>query len=200
MFSGIVATVGFIENIDIRNGCKYLTIAPATIMTDLSIGESISVNGACLSVTDFSPGNFNVTVVPETLRLTNLGHLNVGDKVNLERSLRMGDRIGGHHVQGHVDCMGRIVELSSDNSDAWLVKISIPERLSRYIVNKGYITLDGMSITVIESTPEWFTVTFIPHTQDVTITKHYSVGVPINIEVDIMGKYIEKLAGAYRHA
>ena len=200
MFSGIVATIGYINHIEIINGCKCFTITPKDYMADLVIGESIAINGVCLTVTSFTETSFNVTVVPETIRLTNLAGLTVGSEVNLERSLRMGDRIGGHHVQGHVDCIGEIIELKHDNSDAWLVKISMPERLAKYIVNKGYITLDGMSITVIESAPEWFTVTFIPHTQEVTITKHYSVGSSINIEVDIMGKYIEKLAGAYNHA
>jgi len=200
MFSGIVATIGYINQLEIINGCKYFTITPKDDMADLVIGESIAINGVCLTVTSFTETTFNVTVVPETIRLTNLAELTVGSVVNLERSLRMGDRIGGHHVQGHVDCVGEIIALTHDNSDAWLVKISIPKRLGKYIVNKGYIALDGMSITVIESAPEWFTVTFIPHTQDVTITKHYSIGSSINIEVDIMGKYIEKLAEVYIHA
>jgi riboflavin synthase len=108
--------------------------------------------------------------------------------------------MGGHSVQGHVDGLGEILEINRDNSDALLVKISLPEKLAKYVVNKGYITLDGMSITVIESTPHWFTVTFIPHTQDVTITKEYKVGSKINLEVDIIGKYIEKIVGAYTHA
>jgi riboflavin synthase len=200
MFSGIVSAIGLIKHIEFRDGCKVFIITPDTVMPDLVIGESMSVNGACLSITDFNDSEFHVTAVPETLRLTNLAYLDIGHKVNLERSLRLGDRIGGHQVQGHVDAMGKIMDITLDNSNAWLVKISLPDHLSRYVVKKGYITLDGMSITVIDAEPDWFTVTFIPHTQDVTITKYYSTESVVNIEVDILGKYIEKLMGAYKHA
>lgn len=200
MFSGIVETTGTITAILIEQGCKKFRITPAIIFDDLTIGDSIAINGVCLTVTHFDKDFFDITAVPETLRLTNLNQLHVGDSVNLERSLQMGSRIGGHHVQGHVDGMGTILDIRHDNSDALLVKIGIPEKFSRYIVSKGYITLDGMSITVIDTHPEWFTVTFIPHTQQVTIVRHYHVGQTINIEIDIMGKYIEKLLGAYTHA
>lgn len=201
MFSGIVEIIGYITAIAIQNGCKHLTITPAIPFDDLMIGESISVNGICLTVTEFTATSFNVTMVPETLRLTNLDFLKVNDMVNLERSLKVGARIGGHYVQGHVDGIGEILEINTDsNSAAILVKISLPEKLANYVVNKGYITLDGMSITVIESTPHWFTVTFIPHTQAVTITNQYAIGSKINIEADIFGKYVEKMAGGYIHA
>lgn len=200
MFSGIVELIGYITAIEMHNGCKNLCIQPTSPFDDLTIGDSVSINGICLTVTHFTDTHFNVTVVPETLRLTNLNHLNVNDPVNLERSLKVGSRIGGHYVQGHVDGVGEILDITNDNSNALLVKISIPERLAKYVVNKGYITLDGMSITVIEAHSNWFTVTFIPHTQDVTVTNRYIVGSKINIEVDILGKYVEKLTGAYIHA
>jgi riboflavin synthase len=200
MFSGIVETIGLIIHIGFSDGCKHFCISPIMKFTDLTIGDSISVNGVCLTVTSFTDSHFNVSAVPETLRLTNLSKLHLNDTVDLERSLSIGSRLGGHFVQGHVDGIGQIIEIENDHSQALLVKISITENLSRYIVDKGYITLDGMSITIIKSTPHWFTVTFIPHTQAVTITQHYAVGTWINLEVDIVGKYIEKLLGAYKHA
>jgi len=200
MFTGIVETVGRIIQIELDQGCKHFTITPMLPFDDLKIGDSIAINGICLTVTHIAPTTFNVTAVPETLRLTNLIHLNINDSVNLERSLRQGDRIGGHYIQGHVDGIGQIIDLEYDHSAAWLVKINLPAHLAKYVVNKGYIALDGMSITVIHSTAEWFTVTFIPHTQAVTITNKYKKGSWINIEVDMMGKYIEKLIGAYTHA
>ena len=200
MFTGIVETIGRIVKLETINGCKHFSISPHDSFHDLKIGESIAVNGVCLTVTHFTETTFDVTAVPETLRLTNLDQLNVGSLVNLEQSLKSGSRVGGHYVQGHVDSMGRVLEIKNDNSDALLVKISIPGNLAKYVVPKGYIGLDGMSITVIQSTPEWFTVTFIPHTQAATITHQYQTGSVINIEVDIMGKYIEKLLGAYTHA
>lgn len=200
MFSGIVETIGRITNMRIEDGCKHFIITPTQPYHDLTIGESIAVNGVCLTVTQFDTTSFHVTAVPETLQLTNLDLLTVESMVNLERSITLNTRLGGHYVQGHVDAMGKIIQIQAADKQVLLVKIGIPAQLDKYIVNKGYITLDGMSITVIESTPAWFTVTFIPHTQEVTIISQYNVGTAINIEVDIMGKYIEKLLGAQAHA
>ena len=197
MFSGIVETIGKIIHINTKNGCSYFTVAPKDRFNDLVIGASVAVNGVCLTVTDFTDTTFNVTVVPETLRLTNLALLSLHDQVNLERALTLNSRIGGHYVQGHVDGSGRILEMHKDNSEAWIIKISIPETLAKYVIAKGYITLDGMSITVIESASDWFTVTLIPHTQQVTTTHHYRIDSMINVEVDMMGKYIEKCLGAH---
>jgi riboflavin synthase len=200
MFSGIIETIGTIISMTAVNGCKQLTIAPHASLNDLHIGDSISVNGVCLTVTHLLNDSFNVTAVPETLRLTNLNNIVITDNVNLERALTLNTRIGGHYVQGHIDVMGEILDIKYDNSDAVLVKIGIPERIEKYIIPKGYITLNGMSITVIHTTNQWFTVTFIPHTQLVTTIKHYQIGEMINIEVDIIGKYIEKLLGVHAHA
>ena len=193
MFSGIVEMMGTILEINMINGCKQFTIAPAESLTDLSIGDSIAINGVCLTITEFDSNSFKVSAVPETLRVTNLDYLSVNQTVNLEQSLRYGDRIGGHFVQGHVDATGEILEIVSDHSDAWIVKISLPEKLIPYLVPKGYITLDGMSITVIDVFPHAFTVTLIPHTKHVTIAQHYQLGSKINLEADMMGKYIENL-------
>ncbi len=200
MFGGIVETTGQIIAATFTNGCLYAKVKPDMSFQDILVGDSIAVNGVCLTVTQFDAETFDVTIVPETLRLTNLAEMKANNVVNIERSLKSNQRIGGHQVQGHVDDFGKILSIQSDNGDALLVKISIPSHLSKYVVNKGYITLDGMSITVIESTPDWFTVTFIPHTQTVTIVKDYRVGDKINIEVDIAGKYFEKLLEAQKHA
>lgn len=200
MFSGIVETIGKVTELRVEDGCKHFVIAPTAPFSQLTLGESIAVNGVCLTVTKFTDTTFHVTAVPETLNLTNLNTLIVGSLVNLERSITLSTRLGGHYVQGHVDAMGEILDIQQADKQVLLVKIGIPEKLDKYIVNKGYITLDGMSITVIESAPTWFTVTFIPHTQEVTIIKEYTIGSMINIEVDMMGKYIEKLLGVRTHA
>lgn len=197
MFSGIVETIGTISYLQLLRDCLLLTITPHIPFDDIKIGDSIAVNGTCLTVTHLDHHGFSVTVVPETLALTNLAQLKVGNIVNLERSLKVNSRMGGHYVQGHIDGMGKILNLTKiSGQDAWLAKISLPEKLTQYVVNKGYITLDGMSITVIEAQSDWFTVTFIPHTQKITITEQYQVGSAINIEVDILGKYVEKLLRA----
>ncbi len=193
MFSGIVETVGMIEYLELIQGCLKLKIAPHKTFSDLSVGDSVSVNGVCLTVISYNDHTFDVTVVPETLRLTNLNELSLGGSVNLERSLKVGDRISGHYVQGHIDGTGEIIDLREDESEALIVKISIPPSLEKYIVKKGYIGLDGMSITVIDVREKWFTITLIPHTQQVSIANQYGMGKKVNIEVDILGKYVEKL-------
>lgn len=200
MFSGIVETIGIILDISLHQGCKCFTIAPQITFDDVAIGDSIAVNGVCLTVTELTEQSFNVTAVPETLRLTNLDKLSVGSNVNLERSMTLSTRIGGHYVQGHVDGMGQILEIENDHSNALLVKISLPTPLAKYLVNKGYVAIDGMSITIINAHPDCFTITLIPHTQAVTVVKHYAKGTWVNIEVDMMSKHIEKLLGAYAHA
>lgn len=200
MFNGIVETIGMIKKILLSGDCFELLIAPYHPFYDLHIGDSIAVNGVCLTITNFDAATFAVIVVPETLRLTNLDEISIGQQVNLERAIKVGDRIGGHYVQGHVDFSGEILNLQSDGDQALLVKISNPTLFAKYIINKGHISLDGMSITVIEATSSWFTVTFIPHTQEVTIVQQYQVGTRLNVEVDMMGKYVEKLLGVSNHA
>lgn len=193
MFNGIVESIGVIRNVNKSHDCMHFTVAPQMDFNDLNIGDSIAMNGVCLTITQLFVDAFSITAVPETLRLTNLGDLVEGDYVNLERPLRRDSRIGGHYVQGHVDDVGEITQIEEDGDDAWLVTISASPFLTKYIIKKGYVALDGMSITVVDVTDDDFTVTFIPHTQQVTIVQHYEEGTKINIEVDIMGKYIEKL-------
>lgn len=200
MFSGIVETIGTILQIQTINGCKQLHIKPQMQFDDLQIGDSISINGVCLTITQFDINQFIATVVPETLRITNLGLLVQGDTVNVERSLKVNARNSGHFVQGHVDGTGEIIHIQEDNSNALLVKIKANPTLTKYIVKKGYVALDGMSITIIDVCTDWFTVTLIPHTQNATISHQYRKGSIINIEVDILGKYIEKLLGATSYA
>lgn len=196
MFSGIIECVGVIENILLDKDCLKMTVSAPSEFFDLKVGDSVAINGICLTVTQLTNATFDVAVVKETLRLTNLALLTTGSAVNLERSLRVGDRIGGHYVQGHIDAVGQIISIHQDGAIALILHISIPSHLGKYIVNKGYITIDGMSITVIESLANSFSITLIPHTQAVTIAKNYQVGSKVNLEVDILGKYIEKIIGA----
>lgn len=198
MFTGIVETIGRITQRIVESECTHFTIQPTTPYHDLSIGESIAINGTCLTITQFDDKTFNVTAVPETLKRTNLGALQIDSTVNLERSMTLQTRLGGHFVQGHVDTTAEIIGLTK--GDAWLVTLRVAPEFSKYIVSKGYITIDGMSITIIDTGADWFTVTFIPHTQSVTITQDYVIGQRLNIEVDMMAKYIEKFMGAYTHA
>lgn len=197
MFGGIVECIGLITHIKAENGCKTFTLQPAMPFDDLQIGDSVSVSGVCLTVTQFTAIDFQVTVVPETLRVTNLDALAVNQYVNLERALKANQRIGGHYVQGHVDAVGHILDIKQDEkSQAQLVTISVPAELMLYVIKKGFIGIDGMSITVIEAGKDWLTVTFIPHTQIATIVQHYKIKQAINIEVDMMAKYIEKIMEA----
>lgn len=198
MFNGIVESVGIIKQAFFMYECLHLSISSREIFSDLKIGDSISVNGICLTITKVNENGFDVTVVPETLRKTNLRNLSEGLFVNLERSIKVSDRIHGHIIQGHVDGVGEVIECAQEG-EAYLLKIKIPLSLIKYIVNKGYIGLDGMSITVIESLEDWITVTIIPHTKKSTIANNYTIGSLINIEVDILGKYLEKIYAGKNH-
>ena len=195
MFSGIVSEIGIIKRIHNKIDSIDFSIQVPATFNDITLGESIAVNGVCLTVTyfEFETTIIHVTAVPETLRLTNLGQLTENSPVNLERSITLATRLGGHYVQGHVDAVGDILDIQPDGKSALLIKISIPKNLEKYIIPKGYITLDGMSITIIHTLSDGFTVTLIPHTQENTIAKYYVIGKKINLEVDILGKYIEKL-------
>jgi riboflavin synthase len=199
MFSGIVEAMGTIVSVTESLGCRTFFIEPSTAFSDLIIGESISINGVCLTVTHFSDSTFSVTAVPETLRLTNLVDLIVGSQVNLERALLASTRMGGHYVQGHVDTVGTITQIAIDQG-ANIIQIQISDTLTKYIVKKGYITVDGMSLTVVECDNHSFSFTLIPHTKSVTIANNYRVGTKVNIELDIMAKYVEKILGAHSHA
>ena len=188
MFTGIVEEVGIVRS-SVRGG---LTIAARTVMPTLQVGGSISVNGACLTVTVLKPDAFTVDVVPETRRRTNLESLRPGDSVNLERPLRADGRMDGHIVQGHVDQTGTITEISADG-EALLVRFDAPWQIMRYIVAKGFVAVDGVSLTVVHCEDNGFSVTVIPHTRDHTVFGSRTVGDAVNVEVDILAKYVERL-------
>lgn len=188
MFTGIVEEVGIVRS-SVRDG---LTIAARTVMPTLQVGGSISVNGACLTVTVLKPDAFTVDVVPETRRRTNLGSLRPGDSVNLERPLRADGRMDGHIVQGHVDQTGTIAEISADG-EALLLRFDAPQQIMRYVVAKGFIAVDGVSLTVVHCDDNGFSVTVIPHTRDHTVFGSRTVGDAVNVEVDILAKYVERL-------
>lgn len=196
MFSGIIETIGIIQSAHTQADCLNLKIIPQQSWEDLNLGDSISVNGVCLTITHLEKEAFQVSVVPETLRVSNLGTLSSGQRVNLERSMKIQSRLHGHFVQGHVDQTGEIIDLQTDGKEALLATIRISPKLAKYLVNKGYIAIDGMSITVIQADSTCFTVTFIPYTQQVTLVNQYKIGTLVNLEVDMLGKYIEKLLEA----
>lgn len=193
MFSGITETLGLIQQVHHHNDCTHFIIQHRGLFDDLNIGDSVAVNGTCLTVTQFEATTFSVTAVPETLRLTNLGLLKVNDAVNLERAIRANQRIGGHYVQGHIDTLATINNIQQDGKGAIIVDFSLERKWQRYLIHKGYIAIDGMSLTVMETHDQGFKVTFIPHTQTVTVVQHYRVGHRVNIEIDMMSKTIEKL-------
>ena len=193
MFTGIVEEVGRIKS---RDPGK-LFVEASIVLEDAKIGDSISVNGACLTVTSRNDESFAVDVVPETLRRTNLGELDAGDPVNLERSLPVNGRFGGHIVQGHVDATGTITDISPDG-DAWLVTFEAPTSVMRYVVEKGFIAVDGTSLTVVKCETISFVVTIIPHTRENTVFAGRKVGDTVNLEVDLIAKYVERLSSGAR--
>lgn len=193
MFSGITETLGSIQNIIQNQGCKDFIIAPEKPFLDINIGDSIAVNGVCLTVTEYNDQTFSVTAVPETLNITNLDFLKTKDFVNLERSMRVDQRLGGHFVQGHVDGMGKITDIQ-DEQGALRMTIHVPTSIAYYLIPKGFVAIDGMSITLIDVTDEYFTVTFIPHTIQTSLVKNYILGTLVNLEVDMFAKMIDNTA------
>ena len=193
MFTGIVEEVGAVA--EVRPG--GLTIRASRVLEGLGLGDSVSVNGACLTATELGPGSFSVDVVPETLRRTNLGSLSEGSPVNLERGIRAGGRLDGHIVQGHVDGTGRIESIRKDG-DAVIVFIEAGPSIMRYVVEKGFIAVDGVSLTIVGCDEERFSVTIIPHTRERTILGARQPGDGVNLEVDILAKYVEHLVSRRR--
>ena len=183
MFTGIVEELGRVEA---RDGGRLRFRAPVT-SEDAKLGDSIAVNGCCVTVTEVGAGWWEAHAVDETLSRTNLDDLAPGDPVNLERPLRLADRLGGHLVQGHVDAVGEIVEPAPD------LRVRTPPELLRYVVEKGSITVDGCSLTVVQPLDDGFTVAVIPHTMAVTTLGHKGRGGRVNLEVDVMAKYVERL-------
>ncbi len=191
MFTGLIEDLGTLQEIRIGTDQARLTVATGLPMAELTLGESIAVNGVCLTVTSFSDGTFCADVSPETLSCTSLGRLSRGSRVNLERALRLSDRLGGHLVTGHVDGMGRIIELRKDGN-AWLLKFQIAAAVSSFLVPKGSVTVDGISLTVNEVFEDTFSLTIIPHTLAMTTLQDRKIGDEVNIETDLIGKYVAR--------
>ncbi len=195
MFTGIIEELGRIVSIEDQPDAKRITIEGPLVTSDVNRGDSIAVNGTCLTAVEIEPGNFTADVMHETLRLTSLGAAKVGDVVNLERAMNAATRFGGHVVQGHVDGLGHIV--SREPSDNWeWVRVSIPAELTKYVVLKGSITIDGVSLTVNEIEGNVVGLSLIPETLRLTTLGAKTVGDPVNIEADIMAKHIERLLEA----
>ena len=193
MFTGIVEELGTVRAIDVREGGARLEIAARTVLTDAELGSSIAVNGCCLTVVTLGEGAWSADAVTETLRRTTLGSLAPGDPVNLERPVRLADRLGGHIVQGHVDAVGTVRDRCPEGDGSARVVIEAPADVLRYMVHKGSITVDGVSLTVAEVGADWFAVAVIPHTLAVTTLGVRAPGDPVNLEVDVLAKYVERL-------
>jgi riboflavin synthase len=191
MFTGLVEALGVVGDLSIDGaGCHLSLIEPA-IAPDLVLGESVAVNGVCLTVVSSSADTFAFQVGPETLRRTNLGQLQIGDRVNLERSLRLSDRLGGHLVQGHIDGLGMVAERIPQGE--WLtVWFTCPRELTAQMVSKGSVAVDGVSLTLVEIQRERFSVALIPHTLEQTTLGFKGPGAAVNLETDLLAKYVWK--------
>ena len=192
MFTGLVEERGTIVALDELSDSVRLTVRGPLVTSDAGHGDSIAVNGVCLTVVAHGEDSFTADVMRETLVRSSLGSLNAGDDVNLERAARMDARIGGHLVQGHVDGTAEVLVISP--SENWtLIKFSLPSELGRYVVDKGSITVDGVSLTVVEAGEDFFTVSLIPETLSATTLGSRMVGDLVNLEVDAIAKYVERL-------
>ena len=195
MFTGLVAELGTIKTM--KKGAKsyQLTIEADKLAKTLKIGESIAVNGACLTVVAFTEKDFTVDVMPETVRMSTISSYKSGEKVNLEKTLRLQDGLDGHIVSGHIEGIGQII-LKKKEDIASLVTIRTPAELTRYIIKKGSIAVDGISLTVTDVTEDTFMVSLIPHTAKETTLGFKNIGDSVNIETDIIGKYVERMLGS----
>ncbi|MFE5487080.1 riboflavin synthase [Streptomyces sp. NPDC056527] len=194
MFTGIVEELGEVTAVEKLADASRFRLRGPLVTEGAKHGDSIAVNGVCLTVVEFGGGEFTADVMEETLLRSSLGALEVGSRVNLERPMAVGDRLGGHIVQGHVDGTGTILDRTP--SENWeIVKVALPAHLSRYVVEKGSITVDGVSLTVVEAADDWFTISLIPTTLALTTLGIKKSGDPVNLEVDVIAKYVERLLG-----
>ncbi len=193
MFTGIVEERGRVRALEPREGGARIEIAATTVLDDAEIGASIAVNGCCLTVVELGDGWWAADAVTETLDRTGLGRLAAGDPVNLERPLRLDDRLSGHLVQGHVDGVGVLVDRVPLPDGSTRMRFRLPVRLTRYLVEKGSITIDGISLTVAALDDDGFDVAVIPHTLEVTNLGTLPTGSEVNLEVDVLAKYVERL-------
>jgi len=192
MFTGIIEEMGSVKALRRESGSARLTISASTVLGSTALGDSICVNGVCLTVVDMGRSEFSADVANETLKVTDLGELKDGQKVNLERALQLSARIGGHLVTGHVDAVGRIKEKRQEGN-SWRVFIEAPETALRYVIKKGSVAVDGISLTVADVDRTGFSIAMIPHTAKLTTLGFKSAGDSVNLETDIIGKYVERL-------
>lgn len=195
MFTGLVEEVGIVKAVENRGGAKRFTISADNLLNELAVDDSVAISGVCLTVVSLSEKSFHVEAVAETLRKTTLESWRTGRKLNLERSLRLMDRLGGHLVQGHVDAVAQVVEIQTQQGGL-LVSFAIPKHLVKYIISEGSITIDGVSLTVARLQESIATVSLIPHTLQKTTLGELQVGSQVNLEVDLIAKYIERLITA----
>ena len=191
MFTGIIETLGTVKNLVQDLGNIHLTIESA-ITQELKIDQSVAHNGICLTVVKIENQEYTVTAIPETIRKTSLGTWKVGDLINLERAMKLGDRLDGHIVQGHVDQIGTCIEIQEDNG-SWIFTFEYDETLSNITIEKGSITVNGTSLTVVNSKKNQFSVAIIPYTYEHTNFKTFTVGTQVNLEFDVIGKYVARL-------
>ncbi|MGI5467626.1 riboflavin synthase [Streptomyces sp. CA-132043] len=194
MFTGIVEELGEVVAVENLGDSSRFRLRGPVVTEDAKHGDSIAVNGVCLTVVETADGEFTADVMAETLKRSSLGALEKGSRVNLERPMALGGRLGGHLVQGHVDGTGTIAERTP--GEHWeIVKVALPDGMARYVVEKGSITVDGVSLTVVEAGDDYFTISLIPTTLDLTTLGIKQVGDPVNLEVDVLAKYVERLLG-----
>jgi riboflavin synthase len=192
VFTGIVEEIGTVRALEERDGGVYLQVEASIVCDDLRLGDSVSVNGVCLTVTQYDAAAFTVGLAPETLRRTNLGDLHAGDGVNLERAVAAGGRMGGHYVQGHVDGTGEILGARPEGDSLWMT-FRAPADLLPYLVVKGFVAIDGISLTITERRDDTFSVALVAYTQSAVTLAGKRPGDRVNLEVDVIAKYVESL-------
>lgn len=192
MFTGIIEEIGTIRKVSSSGQSMELTIGATEVLTDVRLGDSISVNGACLTVTSFTPSQFTADVMPETFRATSLHNANAGTRVNLERALRSDSRLGGHFVSGHIDGTA-IVQQCQHIENSLVMHLSLPPGGFMYVLPKGSIALDGTSLTIFDVTDESISISLIPHTQETTVLSQRKPGDRVNVEFDMLAKYTHKI-------
>ena len=196
MFTGLIETQGIVTRVDRVNGGAQMEIYAPEFGRDMALGDSVAVDGACLTIANFARGAFVADVSDETLTKTTLGTARQGTKVNLERALRLSDRLGGHMVTGHIEGMGRLL-LRHPAGNSTVYQFQVPPSLMEYIVAKGSVAIDGISLTVAQIRGESFAAAIVPHTEEVTTLKDKAIGSAVNVEVDVMAKYVKRFVDLY---
>ena len=196
MFTGLIETEGIVTHVERADGGARIQVYAPEFGRDMTLGDSVAVDGACLTVSQFQRGAFVADVSEETLRKTTLGGLRQGSKVNLERALRLSDRLGGHMVTGHVEGIGKLL-MRHAAGNSTIYQFQVPSALMEYIVPKGSIAVDGISLTIAQLRGDSFAAAVVPHTEEVTTLKDKPIGAPVNIEVDVMAKYVKRFVDLY---